>query len=117
MFVFKHVFAHRRLSSSWVTLSIYQRAGRNAVVVRALLARSWARTQLIEDERVRAEHIRYILLPYLRDLGYPNWFHVVIVNFTRGVVDTGRPYSLEELVSLLECTYGISPASPVPRFL
>ena len=80
-------------------------------------ARSWARTQLIGDERVRTEHIRYLLLPYLRDLGYPKWFHEVIVNFTRGVVDTGRPCSLEELVFLLERTYGISPAWPVPRFL
>ena len=82
-----------------------------------LWSRSWERAQRIEDEAVRTEYIRVVLLSYLRDLGYPNWFHVVIVNFTRGVVEIGRPYSLEELVSLLEHTYGISPASPVPRFL
>ena len=80
-----------------------------------LWAKCWDITQRMDDESVRTAHVRVILLPFLRDLGYPTWFLETIVQFTRGVLTAGRPYSLEEVVFLLERTYGISPASPVPR--
>ena len=79
-----------------------------------LWSRTWERALNITDEELRTEYIRVVMLSYLRDLGYPEWFHVVIINFTRGVLSTGRAYTLEELVSLLESTYGISPAFRLP---
>ena len=79
-----------------------------------LWSRTWERAQNISDESLRPDYIRIVTLPYFRDLEYPEWFHTVIVNFTRGVLSTGRPYTLEEVVTLLEATYGISPAFRLP---
>jgi hypothetical protein len=75
----------------------------------------WELAQRSDDDIIRAADARVNLMPFLRDLGYPVWFLETIVNFLRGVLSTGRAYTLEEMVRLLELTYGISPASPVPR--
>ena len=83
------------------------------------------------DEIVRAAHVRANLMPFLLDSGFtrpvtigpmplpagrfPGWFLEAIVNVLRGVLRTGRPYTLEEVVRLLERTYGMSPGSVGPR--
>ena len=82
------------------------------------------------DEIIRAVQVRISLMPFLQDFGFtrpvmigtmtlpagrfPDWFLETIVSFLRGVLRTGRQYTFEEVLRLLERTYGMSPGSVGP---
>ena len=83
------------------------------------------------DDIIRTAHVRANLMIFMRDLGFtrpvtigtmtlpagrfPGWFLETIVNFLRGVLRTGRLYTLEEVTRLLERTYGMGPGAAGPR--
>ena len=98
------------------------------------LERRWAicwELAATSDEIIRAVHVRTNLMPFLLDFGFtrpvmigtmtlpagrfPDWFLETIVNFLRGVLRTGRLYTLEEVTRLLERTYGMGPGAVGPR--
>ena len=82
-------------------------------------------------EIIRAVHVRTNAMPFLQDFGFtrpvmigtvtlpagrfPDWFLETTANFLRGVLRTGRPYTLEEAMRLLERTYGMGPGAVGPR--
>ena len=82
------------------------------------------------DETTRALHVRVNLMHFLQGYGFtraviigtmqlpaglfPEWFQETVVNFLRGVLRTGRQYTFEEVLRLLERTYGMSPGSVGP---
>ena len=96
--------------------------------------RRWAicwELALNPDDIIRAAHVGANLMPFLQDWGFtkpvrigneslaagpfPGWFLQTISNFLVDVLSTGRSYSFEKVVRLLELTCGISPGSVGPR--
>ena len=98
------------------------------------LERRWAicwEAALNPDDIIRTAHVRANLMIFMRGLGFtrpvaigtmslpagrfPGWFLETITNFLRGMLRTGRPYTLEEATRLLERTYGMGPGTVGPR--